>query len=195
MTKCSRLTASLLAAGAVAALSLSGCGLIGNDKQVLEVDDAAEKTTGTVELVVTSDPNGWVVDTDQGPQSLDTIGKTIEDSNLHNQGVPLRGVSVEVYRIEGLSSTDPSDTFLIEEVERALAKDGGSVALRGYDLEPVTEAVTNSNGEVSFSDLDVGVYYVSQSDGGDDEMYPFVMSIPTFNEDEDEWSYDLYIKR
>lgn len=186
-----RMLPSLLAIGLVS-LSLSACGLVGKNQE--EAVTEPENRDGSIELIVTSEPQGWVVETSEGPQSLDTVGRNITDEALENTGKPLRGVDLGVYLVHGLSSTDESDSNLIEDLETNLLISQNK-ALAGYEIEMVTGGVTNGEGEVLFEDLPAGVYYISQSDGEDDQMYPFIATIPTYNQDAGVWSYDLFIKR
>lgn len=188
-----RTIVSLVALG-LASLSLSACGLVGNNQKETVETQIDEDRDGSIELVVTSEPNGWTVDTSEGPQSLDTVGRNIADEALENTGTPLRGVDLGVYLIEGISSTDESSTYVIEDLENKLLV-SETKALDGYNIEMVTGGITNSDGTVYFDNLSPGVYYISQSDGETDEMYPFIVSIPTYNEDAGVWSYDLFIKR
>lgn len=188
-----RTIVSLVALG-LASLSLSACGLVGNNQKETVETQIDEDRDGSIELVVTSEPNGWTVDTSEGPQSLDTVGRNIADEALENTGTPLRDVDLGVYLIEGVSSTDESSTYVIEDLENKLLV-SETKALDGYNIEMVTGGITNSDGKVYFDNLPPGVYYISQSDGETDEMYPFIVSIPTYNEDAGVWSYDLFIKR
>ena len=188
-----RTIVSLVALG-LASLSLSACGLVGNNQKETVETQIDEDRDGSIELVVTSEPNGWTVDTSEGPQSLDTVGRNIADEALENTGTPLRGVDLGVYLIEGISSTDESSTYVIEDLENKLLV-SETKALDGYNIEMVTGGITDSDGTVYFDNLSPGVYYISQSDGETDEMYPFIVSIPTYNEDAGVWSYDLFIKR
>lgn len=62
------------------------------------------------------------------------------------------------------------------------------------NIEATASAVTDSNGVVSFADLEIGLYYIcwtgNPAAGNIKGFDPFMLSLPTLNED-GTWNYDI----
>ncbi len=121
---------------------------------------------------------------------------TYEDS-------PVGGGCLEVYQVGDVTSGDEGYVFcLVEEFEACevtlddLDSPDLAETLAVYALETELESTTvaiDSEGYWEISDLDLGLYLVLQNESADgyEPISPFITTVPYFDEDVDDYIYDI----
>lgn len=111
---------------------------------------------------------------------------------------PLDGVTFNVCKVDGFDLTDPLDWPLISELNQNVV-DTGQLP-EGITCATPTSQVTgegdNAKGQALFSDLDLGVYFVTESDSPVqvvERVAPFIVTIPTAHESTNTWLYDVHV--
>ncbi len=129
----------------------------------------------------------------------------------HDEAVdtPVDGAVFTVYKVAGMKVKSGSCTFDLEEAfastkinfDGMTASASAAAAKTCSDLVKDkrlkgTSKTTNGKGDAVFSDLPVGMYLVMQTGAkGSAEKYsyvtPYLVMVPLFNEEADEWLYDV----
>ena len=111
------------------------------------------------------------------------------------------GLNVTVYKVANI---EDGEYVLVDEykaekdIDLNKANDANSLLVLTQKLEKVVKdgisQKTKANGEVSFEDLEEGVYLVKTADDKEyDKVQTVLVSIPTFDEKEAEMMYDIEI--
>lgn len=94
---------------------------------------------------------------------------------------PISGVKFEIYKIGGI------DTIQTE------TEDALSYSVAG---EPTATGITNANGNLSFTNLELGRYFVKEVEAPENvakKTSPFFVDIPYTNTTGDSWNYDVKV--
>lgn len=119
----------------------------------------------------------------QRPCSL-TVHKHLVGEDHTTSGVPDEGAVLELGYVPGIDLSTPEGWRTAEVLADT---DPAAIA-----TEPVARGVTDARGEVTFRNLDVGLYTVKEIEPDDDAVTPFVVMLPMADpEDGDRLLYDL----
>lgn len=116
-----------------------------------------------------------------------SIGKMTDQTKVPESAKPLAGVTFSVYKVSDLSAYFKPDSAVLPSADEAQAIVGEKAA--------TYTGVTNKDGKVEFKNMDLGIYLIKETDGPAQvtkKIDPFVLSLPTTNEDGSEWFYDVY---
>ena len=82
----------------------------------------------------------------------------------------------------------------LNAIESAKDMEEAAEKLADLDISAGKVLLTDKNGKLCFQDLEVGVYFLEATDTANYEnVTPFLISIPTFDEKEGEMNYDVTI--
>lgn len=97
-------------------------------------------------------------------------------------GEPLQGVTFKITKLNFDLQNGDWSTFPKTAAEAA-----------GHETSTTFEQTTGAEGEVSFENLDLGIYLVEETDAPDSIVTgaPFIVSIPMVNEASDAWNYNV----
>lgn len=125
-------------------------------------------------------------------------------SNYKNDGTKLNapagakamgGVKFKVQKVENLDLTAADGYTIASKLTLSNDKAKATDGTNEYSLGAATEQTTDTNGELTFSNLVVGVYLVTETDTGDHNVSkkaaPFFVSIPMPNNGN--WLYDVNV--
>lgn len=112
-----------------------------------------------------------------------TPGSGEENNNINSETTkPLLGVQYALYKVDGIESIQ--STPLIDAINY--------IPLNS----PIETKTTDSNGVVSFTNLELGRYYVkiiNVPENVNQESSPFFVDIPMTNSDGTDWNYDIKV--
>ena len=119
---------------------------------------------------------------------------------------PIEGILIEVYQVAEYSESGGSITYTLiddfasafsDEIdfENMTAEESNEAAalLSTIDETPVFSGYTDSNGQISFSVSEYGIYLVVQANSVDgyEEINPFLVLVPSYDSTDDTWEYNV----
>lgn len=146
----------------------------------------------------------------------DGTGEATDANNVPTDAKPLAGVEFTIYKIADITQTTgvdgnvklkynpiisgiDSDNFNKNVTDYAAVSSAIESAIKDRTLQPATTAAKtalDSDGKaaVTFSDLDLGVYAVKETNAPSQVVSKtanFLVSVPMTNKDGDDWLYDI----
>ena len=108
---------------------------------------------------------------------------------------PIEGLVFKAHKVGGIDLTTN------EGWQQATDLNIGDVVPTGSEhhrLDDGIEATTDASGTASFTDLDLGLYYVTELPGpaqeqGFNTIAPFLVSVPSTSDDGTSWNYDVNV--
>lgn len=120
-----------------------------------------------------------------------SVGTGESTDSVPEGATKLSGIKFKITKAYDLDSFYKTDSIKLPTVEEAKAeiKKNKTIAREG---------ATNSEGEIKFDNLELGIYLVHESDSSAQpqitgKVADFLVSIPMTNKDEDDWLYDVHV--
>ncbi|WP_018142464.1 SpaH/EbpB family LPXTG-anchored major pilin [Alloscardovia criceti] len=118
-----------------------------------------------------------------------------EITNIPEGANPLTGVQFTVYQVEGLDLKDSASWTGLDSATGDLTTAKATINGKEYTLTQKAQQTTDSKGTAAFTELPVGLYYVVESNIGNNEItekaQPFFVTIP-FAQANKTWNYDVH---
>lgn len=108
---------------------------------------------------------------------------------------PLAGVTFQVCQVDGLNVNTPADWADITALNTAINADAKHALPAGTTTSGCTSKVTNDQGIADWTDLDQGVYYVTETNAPAnvaERALPFLVTLPLSATD-GSWIYDVHV--
>lgn len=110
---------------------------------------------------------------------------------------PLAGVGFTVYKVDTIDLTENAGWTAASDLSDKFDGTTASITNAGYTVTAVGgEQLTDANGEIVTSDLDLGLYYVVETSPlpGSTGVAPFLVTVPLTNPNSDDsWLYDVHV--
>ncbi|WP_136707104.1 SpaH/EbpB family LPXTG-anchored major pilin [Agromyces sp. H66] len=172
-----RVAVAAIAAGAIAAL---GAALPASAAPLVDPDQPGSLTIHKYEQ-----PGG--------PTGLPNNGTEQPVTGL----TPLEGVGFTVYKVDPIDLTTNAGWLAASDLSQVFDGTEASITGAGYTATAVgAELLTDANGEISLTGLDLGLYYVVETSplAGATAVAPFLVTVPLTDPDNlDGWLYDVHV--
>ena len=110
---------------------------------------------------------------------------------------PLAGVGFTVYKVDTIDLTSNQGWIDASDLADLDPDSVADITAAGYTASAVGgETLTDANGEIALTDLDLGVYFVVETSplAGSTGVAPFLVTVPlTDPADDDAWLYDVHV--
>lgn len=129
----------------------------------------------------------------EGPTGLPNNGTEQPVTGL----TPLEGVGFTVYKVDPIDLTTNAGWQAANDLSQVF--DGTTASITGAGYTPTAvggELLTDVNGEITLSGLDLGLYYVVETSpvAGATAVAPFLVSVPLTDPDNlNGWLYDVHV--
>ncbi len=118
-----------------------------------------------------------------------------EITNIPEGANPLSGVQFTVYQVDGLDLSKQENWTGLDSATGDLTTGKATINGTEYTLTQKDQQTTDSNGTAAFTNLPIGLYYVVESNIGDnaitEKAQPFFVTIP-FAQANNTWNYDVH---
>lgn len=110
---------------------------------------------------------------------------------------PLPGVGFTVYKVDTIDLTTNQGWIDASELADLAPDSVADITAAGYTANAVGgQALTDANGEIALTDLDLGLYFVVETAplAGSTGVAPFLVTVPlTDPANDDAWLYDVHV--
>lgn len=131
----------------------------------------------------------------EAPQTATGIPANGTEQNVDL--TPMEGVGFTMYKVDQIDLTKNADWKKAAALSDAFDGTTGSLTGAGYTVAAIGgERFTDSDGEISYADLALGLYYVVETSpkAGSTAVASFLVTVPlTDPVNKDQWLYDVHV--